>query len=113
VEDAYAAAAKKYFRTKEDLGARFDRDSGALDVFARKKVVDDVTNPDLEITPVDAESMSLPASDEGIVEIMKPREELLQLGRIAPRRRSRSSSRKSGRRSATTSTRSMRAGSAK
>src|SRR5260221_6927488 len=83
VEDAYAAAAKKYFRTKEDLGARFDRDSGALDVFARKKVVDDVTNPDLEITPVDAESMSLPASEEGIVEIPKPREELLQLGRIA------------------------------
>jgi transcription termination/antitermination protein NusA len=83
VEDAYAAAAKKYFRTKEDLGARFDRDSGALDVFARKKVVDDVTNPDLEISPVDVESLSLPASDEGIVEIMKPREELLQLGRIA------------------------------
>ena len=25
VEDAYAAAAKKHFRTKEDLGARFDR----------------------------------------------------------------------------------------
>jgi transcription termination/antitermination protein NusA len=83
VEDAYAAAAKKYFRTKEELGARFDRDSGALDVFARKKIVDDVTNPDLEISPVDAESMSLPASEEGIVEIMKPREELLQLGRIA------------------------------
>ena len=38
VEDAYAAAAKKYFRTKEELGARFDRDSGVFDVFARKKV---------------------------------------------------------------------------
>ncbi len=83
VEDAYAAAAKKYFRTKEDLGARFDRDSGSLAVFARKKVVDDVTNPDLEISPDEAESMSLPASEEGIVEIPKPREELLQLGRIA------------------------------
>ena len=83
VEDAYAAAAKKYFRTKEDLGARFDRDSGSLAVFARKKVVDDVTNPDLEISPDDAESLSLPASEEGIVEIPKPREELLQLGRIA------------------------------
>ncbi|HEX9428174.1 MAG TPA: transcription termination factor NusA [Candidatus Polarisedimenticolia bacterium] len=83
VEDAYAAAAKKYFRTKEDLGARFDRDSGSLAVFARKKVVDDVTNPDLEISPDDAQSLSLPASEEGIVEIPKPREELLQLGRIA------------------------------
>jgi transcription termination/antitermination protein NusA len=83
VEDAYAAAAKKYFRTKEDLGAKFDRDTGALAVFARKKVVDDVTNPDLEISPDEAEEMSLPANEEGIVEIPKPREELAQLGRIA------------------------------
>ena len=83
VEDAYAAAAKKYFRTKEDLGARFDRDSGALAVFARKRVVDEVTNPDLEISPGDAEGLALPASEEGIVEIPKPREELLHLGRIA------------------------------
>ncbi len=83
VEDAYAAAAKKYFRTKEDLGARFDRDTGSLAVFARKKIVDEVTNPDLEISPDDAQSMNLPSNEEGIVEIMKPREELQQLGRIA------------------------------
>jgi len=83
VEDAYAAAAKKYFRTKEDLGAKFDRETGSLQVFARKKIVDDVTNPDLEISPVEAEDLALPANDEGIVEIHKPREELAQLGRIA------------------------------
>jgi N utilization substance protein A len=83
VEDAYAAAAKKYFRTKEDLGARFDRDSGSLAVFARKKVVEDVTNPDLEISVGDAESLALEQNEEGIVEIDKPREELTQLGRIA------------------------------
>ncbi len=83
VEDAYAAAAKKYFRTKEDLGARFDRDNGSLAVFAKKKVVDEVTNPDLEISPNEAEELALPASEEGMVEIPKPREELLHLGRIA------------------------------
>ena len=83
VEDAYAAAAKKYFRTKEDLGARFDRDSGSLAVFARKKIVDEVTNPDLEISPHDAGTLSLPANEEGIIEIPKPKEELQQLGRIA------------------------------
>src|SRR6267143_1937216 len=83
VEDAYAAAAKKYFRTKEDLGAKFDRESGALAVFARKKIVEEVTNPDLEISPDEAQEMALPANDEGIVEIPKPREELAQLGRIA------------------------------
>jgi len=83
VEDAYAAAAKKYFRTKEDLGAKFDRDSGSLAVFARKKIVEEVTNPDLEISPDDAQDLALPANEEGIVEIPKPREELAQLGRIA------------------------------
>ena len=28
VEDAYAAASKKYYRTKEEIGARFNRQSG-------------------------------------------------------------------------------------
>jgi N utilization substance protein A len=83
VEDAYAAAAKKHFHTNEDLGARFDRDTGLVEVFARKRILDEVSDPDLEITAEDAESMSLSASEEGVVEIPKPREELLQLGRIA------------------------------
>ena len=83
VEDAYAAAAKKHFHTNEDLGARFDRDTGLVEVFARKRILDEVSDPDLEITAEDAESMSLNASEEGVVEIPKPREELLQLGRIA------------------------------
>ena len=83
VEDAYAAAAKKFFRTKEELGAHFDRESGSFDVFARKKIVDDVTNPDLEISPDEAQDLDLPADEEGVVEIMKPRDNLGQLGRIA------------------------------
>ena len=83
VEDAYAAAAKKHFHTNEDLGARFDRDTGLVEVFARKRILDEVSDPDLEITAEDAESLSLNASEEGVVEIPKPREELLQLGRIA------------------------------
>jgi len=83
VEDAYAAAAKKHFHSNEDLGARLDRDSGIVDVFARKKVLEEVSDPDLEISPDDAASMELSPNDDGVVEIPKPREELLQLGRIA------------------------------
>jgi N utilization substance protein A len=83
VEDAYAAAAKKHFHTNEDLGARFDRETGFVEVFARKRVIEEVTDPDLEITSQEAESLELNASEEGVVEIPKPREELLQLGRIA------------------------------
>src|SRR6266568_4956378 len=52
-------------------------------VFARKKIVDEVTNPDVEISPLDAGTLSLPANEEGIIEIPKPKEELQQLGRIA------------------------------
>jgi N utilization substance protein A len=83
VEDAYAAAAKKHFHSNEDLGARLDRDSGIVDVFARKRVIEEVSDPDLEITPDDAASMELNANDDGVVEILKPREDMLQLGRIA------------------------------
>src|SRR5262245_2691446 len=83
VEDAYAAAAKKHFRTNEDLGARFDRSSGVVEVFARKRIIEAVTDPDLEMTLDDATSLELNPNEEGMVEIPKPREELLQLGRIA------------------------------
>jgi N utilization substance protein A len=83
VEDAYAAAAKKHFHSNEDLGARLDRDSGIVDVFARKRILEEVADPDLEITADDAATLELSPNDDGVVEIPKPREELLQLGRIA------------------------------
>ena len=80
VEDAYAAASKKYYRTKEEIGARFNRNSGALEVFARKKIVESVSNPDLEISLHEAEQMDPAANLEGTVEIPRPVE---GLGRIA------------------------------
>jgi len=83
VEDAYAAAAKKHFRTNEELGARFDRETGQVDVFARKRVAEEIADPDLEITTEEASTLALAPNDDGVVEILKPREELLQLGRIA------------------------------
>jgi N utilization substance protein A len=83
VEDAYAAAAKKHFHSNEDLGARLDRDTGIVDVFARKRVLEEVADPDLEITADDVATLELSPNDDGVVEIPKPREELLQLGRIA------------------------------
>jgi N utilization substance protein A len=80
VEDAYAAASKKYYRTKEEIGARFNRESGALEVFAKKKVVEAVTNPDLEISLAEAGRLDPSADLESFVEIPKPAE---GLGRIA------------------------------
>jgi N utilization substance protein A len=80
VEDAYAAASKKYYRTKEEIGARFNRENGSLEVFAKKKVVESVLNPDLEISLQEAERLEPGANLESIVEIPKPTE---GLGRIA------------------------------
>jgi N utilization substance protein A len=80
VEDAYAAASKKYYRTKEEIGARFNRESGALEVFAKKKVVESVANPDLEISLKEAARLDPGAGLESVVEIPKPTE---GLGRIA------------------------------
>jgi len=80
VEDAYAAASKKFHRTKEEIGARFNRSSGALEVFARKKVVESVANPDLEISLEDAEQVDPSVNLESTVEIPRPVE---GLGRIA------------------------------
>ena len=80
VEDAYAAASKKYYRTKEEIGARFNRESGSLEVFAKKKVVESVLNPDLEISLKEAVRLDPNADLESVVEIPKPTE---GLGRIA------------------------------
>ena len=35
LEEAYAAATRKYYRSKQDFGARFDPESGAFAVFAK------------------------------------------------------------------------------
>jgi N utilization substance protein A len=50
VEEAYAAAARKNLRGEEILHSRLNRDSGAIDLYAVKTVVEEVTNPALEIS---------------------------------------------------------------
>ena len=37
LEEAYAAATRKYYRSKQDYGARFDPKSGAFQVFAKQE----------------------------------------------------------------------------
>jgi N utilization substance protein A len=80
VQDAIVAAARKYYRTREDLISRFDRQSGALEVFALKRVVEEVADPELEIGLAEARRILPEAEIGGAVEVRKPRE---ALGRIA------------------------------
>lgn len=84
VEEAMAAAARKYFKTKdkvqEEIRARFNRSKGEIEIFAVKTVVENVETPPLEISLIDAKALddTLVAGD--VVEIPKPTE---GLGRIA------------------------------
>ena len=52
LEEAYAAATRKYYHAKEEYGARFDRTTGEFSVFAKQIIVeeDDLADPRTEIT---------------------------------------------------------------
>jgi len=80
VEDAYVAASRKVLKTKEDLGSRFNREDGSISVFAVKRVVGQVENPDLEIGLDEARTVDPDAALDGTIEIQKPSADL---GRIA------------------------------
>jgi N utilization substance protein A len=80
LEDAMVAAAKKYFKTNEELQARYDPETGTIDVFAVKKIVETVTNPETEMSLEEALSIDDAFQLDEFVEIPKP---TLELGRIA------------------------------
>ncbi|MCH8819115.1 MAG: transcription termination/antitermination protein NusA, partial [Acidobacteria bacterium] len=50
LEDAMVAAANKFFKTEEDLQARYDPESGTIDVFAVKRIVEEVSDPLTEMS---------------------------------------------------------------
>src|ERR1051326_7187557 len=89
IEEAVATASRKYYKTGENLKTRFNTDTGQVDLFALKTVVEQVTNPATEISLDEARQMyrhiygdevanSIELGDE--MEFPKPTE---VLGRIA------------------------------
>lgn len=80
VKDALLAAARKQFRTNEELGADFDPHTGAIQIYAIYKVVDTVSDPDREMTVEQARRFD-PAAEPGM-EIRVPRPTDV-LGRIS------------------------------
>ena len=80
VEDAILTAAKKYYGTEEPYQARFNEETGQVEVFLVKRVVDRVTTPDTEITLDDAKRVVKSAKLGSDVELHKPTD---VLGRIA------------------------------
>jgi N utilization substance protein A len=65
IEEAVATASRKYYKTGENLKTRFNLDTGQVDLFALKQVVQDVTNPATEISIGEASQMY----GEGAVEL--------------------------------------------
>ncbi len=80
IEDAIVVASRKYFKSEEDLRARINSDSGEIEVFAVKKVVDTVEDDLTELSLVDAKAIRNDVEIEDEIEFQKP---TAGLGRIA------------------------------
>jgi N utilization substance protein A len=80
LEEAMVAAAKKYFRNNEDLQARYDPETGTIDVFAVKQIVEQVEDADTQMSLEEALEVDESFQVGEFVEIPKPTSEL---GRIA------------------------------
>jgi len=80
VKDAMLVAARKHFRTTEDLVAAFNDATGALEIYGVKKVVESVLDPVKEISLDDAQRIDPEAQLESEVRFPKPTE---ALGRIS------------------------------
>ncbi len=80
VEDAILVATRKYYKTTEDLQSHFNKDTGEVEVYAVKKIVEAVGDPDHEISLKDAQKLNAEAAVEGEVRIRKATD---VLGRIA------------------------------
>jgi len=80
LEDAMVAASRKFYKTNEDINARFDPETGMVEIFAVRRVVETVENPSLEISLSEAKEIDSSLEIDDTVEIPKPTD---VLGRIA------------------------------
>jgi transcription termination/antitermination protein NusA len=80
IEDAMVVAARKYYRTEEDLRSKFNPETGQVDVYAVHTVVDEVVDPLREVSLTDARKQN-PGIEVG-GEIVRPKPTDV-LGRIA------------------------------
>jgi N utilization substance protein A len=81
IEDAYLAAARKVFKGDEDLRTRFNTETGQVELYAVRSIVEDVQNPAREISLGEAQTLYGEEAEAGM-EIEFPKE-TEKLGRIA------------------------------
>src|SRR5262250_769165 len=80
IEDAMVVAARKFYKTEEDLRGKFNAETGQVDVYSVYMVVEEVTDPKKEIAVADAKKKN-PSAEVG-TEILTPKPTDV-LGRIA------------------------------
>jgi transcription termination/antitermination protein NusA len=80
IEDAMVVAARKFYRTEEDLRAKFNPETGQIDVYSVRAVVDEVADALKEITLAEARKSNPLVEVGGELLIVKPTQ---VLGRIA------------------------------
>ena len=80
VKDAMLVAARKHFRTTEDLVADFDEQTGAIQIFGVRRVVPEVTDADKEISLEGARAIKADAELDQEIRFAKPTD---ALGRIS------------------------------
>jgi transcription termination/antitermination protein NusA len=80
IEDAMVVAARKYYRTEEDLRSKFNAESGQIDVYSVHTVVEEVADPLREISLTDARKQKPDIEVGGEIIAAKPTD---VLGRIA------------------------------
>src|SRR6266699_1186036 len=80
IEDAMVVAARKYYKTEEDLRAKFNQETGQVDVYTVYTVVEEVTDPKKEITLAEAKKKNPEAEIGTEIVAAKPTD---VLGRIA------------------------------
>jgi len=80
IEDAMVVAARKYYKTEEELRSKLNAETGQVDVYAVRAVVDEVADPLREMTLAEARKFDPNAAVGGEVILPKPTE---VMGRIA------------------------------
>src|SRR5215469_7585174 len=58
IEDAMVVAARKFYRTEEELRSKFNPETGHVDVYSVHTVVEEVTDPLREISLAEARKQS-------------------------------------------------------
>jgi transcription termination/antitermination protein NusA len=80
IEDAMVVAARKYYKTEEDLRAKFNPETGQVDVYSVHVVVEEVTDPKKEVSLAEAKKKNPTAEIGTEITAAKPTD---VLGRIA------------------------------